>query len=449
MRPAALLLLFASYLCADCPPPGLSAQDTLARFQEIDRTAQSAFDAGRFPEAARQYRDAACLVPKSARAFFGLGSAEAAAGNYMAAREAFETAYTLLPQNVMPLAMLVRVNTAMHDIPKVKEVLRTAAEKFPNDAELHSGLARFLTENQMLDLALAESLRFEQAGSSKAESEVALAALENTVGAYEDAIRHTTAIENMPAVDNQVKASAAGIAGLSYEALGSRDEAIRNLKLAIQLAPQQENSYLALAYLYEKTEEFKAAVEVLQQGRQRMPAAKALLLPLGNNLVWAGQNDEGIKVLIEIIRNAPDTPEAYVRLAEAHRKMGRAEQEIRALHDLERVKPDYPMLHVLRAQAMRTMESPDYRQILQELATAEKSTPNDADIFYLRGKTYIDLNQYPEAIAALERAIELRPLDPGAYYQLGLLFRKTGNTSLAREMMERFEYLQPAAGRAK
>ena len=148
--------------------------------------------------------------------------------------------------------MLVRVNVAMHDLGKVKETLRTAAARFPRDPELHSGLARFLAENQLLDLALAESLRAEQTGAIDNTSVVALAVLENTVGAYNDAIDHAKAIENQTGLDSQVKASAAGIAGLSYASLGQRDEAERYLKKAIDLAPAQDNSYFALAYFYEK-----------------------------------------------------------------------------------------------------------------------------------------------------------------------------------------------------
>ena len=40
---------------------------------------------------------------------------------------------------------------------------------------------------------------------------------------------------------------------------------------------------------------------------------------LGNNLVWAEQYQAGIEVLNQVIRKAPGTAEAYVRLAEAYR----------------------------------------------------------------------------------------------------------------------------------
>jgi tetratricopeptide (TPR) repeat protein len=435
-------MLCSALHAADCAPSHLGEKETLARFQELDRAAQTAFEAGQYAAAAKHYRDAACLVPKSARAFYGLGIAEAAASNFKAARTALETAYSILPDNKMPLAMLVRVNVAINDLEQVKAVLRKAAGRFPNDAELHAGLARFLAEKELLDLALAESLRAEKSGATDAASAVALAVLEQTVGAYEDAIRVASAVKDQAGAGEAVRASAAGVAGLSYESIGKRDEAIEHLRLSIALAPAQENSYLALAFLYQKAQRFKEAVEVLQQGQQHVTDSSNFLLPLGSNLVWAEQFQPGIEVLEELIRKAPGTVDAYVRLAEAYRNTGRPELESRALHRLAAVKPDYPMLHVLTAKAMTMIDPPDYPAVLAELAQAEKRTPNDADIFYLRGKSYVAMNRLREAVPALQRAIELAPLDPGPYYQLGLAYRKLGQADAARQILDRMQYIK-------
>ena len=443
MRSFALLLMAAQAIAAaQCTPSRLNAQDTLAKFQELDRQAQSAFDGGRFADAAQLYRQAACLVPKSARALFGLGGAEAAASDFPAARTAFEKASALLPENSMPLAMLVRVNVAMRDLTKLKETLRSAAARFPRDAELHSSLARFLAENQLLDLALAESLRAEQTGAIDHTAVVALAVLENTVGAYHDAIDHAKAIESQTGLDAQVKASAAGVAGLSYASLGQKDEAERYLKMAIDLAPAQETSYLALAYFYEKAQRFNDAATILKQGRERSSNSDSFSLPLGNNLVWAEQFQAGVDVLTELSVRHPNTAEAYIRLAEAYRKMGQPQLESQTLAKLARVKPDYPMIHVLTAQAMLTMDPVDYAKVLTELAAAEKIAPNDPDIFYLRGKALAAMKRFREAVTALKRATELRPMDPNAYYQLGLTYQKMGEAALAHDTLERLRYIR-------
>src|SRR5450759_2425007 len=227
----------------------------------------------------------------------------------------------------MPLTMLVRVSVALVDTDALKATLRSLANRFPGDSALHAATARLLAQHKLLDLALAESLRYEQAGGADAEATIALAALENQVGAYDDALHSAQALEQQTGLPANLRASAAGIAGLSYESLGQRDEAIRHLKLAVQLAPKDENSYLALAYIYEKTNRFREAVELLQQGRKNLPDSAALLLALGSHLVWSEQYEPGVRALTEVLRKAPGQPEAYIRLAEAYRNTGRPELE--------------------------------------------------------------------------------------------------------------------------
>lgn len=437
-----LLLLASVPAMGDCPPAGLSPQETLQRFKQLDETAQHAFDSEKYAEAIENYRKATCLVPTSGRAFYGLGVAEAASGDLKNAQLALETADRLLSSSPMPLTMLVRVNVALADRDAVKATLRLLASRFPNDPALHGASARLLAENKMLDLALAESLRYERAGGNEHEATVALAALENQVGAYEDAIRSAQALERQTSVPASLRASAAGLAGLSHESLGQRDEAIRHLKLAIQLAPKDENSYLALAYLYEKTNRFREGVVLLQQALKNVPESPALLLALGSHLVWSEQYEAGIRSLTEVLREAPDQPEAYIRLAEAYRNTGRPELEWQTLQKLAAVKPDYPMLHVLISKAILNGQEPDYAKALQELDIAEKLTPSDPDIFYVRGKTYVAMKRYAEAIQVLSRAVGLRPTEPGPYYQLGLAYQKLGKTDLAKEQMDRMQHLK-------
>ncbi len=124
--------------------------------------------------------------------------------------------------------------------------------------------------------------------------------------------------------------------------------------------------------------------------------------------------------------------------------MGHPELEAGALEKLARAKPDYPMIHVLTAQAMMTADPVDYSKVIGQLAAAEKSSPEDPDVFYLRGKAQAGLKQYPAAIASLKHAIALRPMDPGPYYQLGMIYQKTGETALARETLDRMQYVRQA-----
>ncbi len=396
----------------------------------------------RFSEAVKHFREIACLAPKSAGPLYNLGAAEAASGDFLSARKSLRTAGNLDTSNPLPLVMLVRVNVSLGDIDSLKASLREAAARFPKDGHLHALLARFLTERNQLDLALAEALRAQRAEGADSGSKVGLAVLENALGAYQEAVVTASALERQADLPAAMRASAAGVAGLSYEGLGQRDEAIGHLREAIRLDPSRENSYVALAFLLEKAQKYSDAVSVLEQGRRNLPNSMAFLLPLGSNLVRAEKYEEGIGVLRELLRRDPGETDAYLQIADAFRKTGRPVEEAQVLTDLRLRKPDYPMIGVMIARAMLNADSPDYGKALIELAQAEKKTPSDADIFYLRGKIFTQMNLNEEAAAQLRHAIDLRPMEPGPYYQLARLYQKLGKPELAKQEFDRLKYLE-------
>lgn len=436
------LALGAGLFGQDCAQPNLSPQERLSRFHDLDSRGQAAMQQKHFNEAVQLYREATCLAPESPRGLYGLGVAQAASGDFREARESLRKADRLQPTSPLPLVMEVRIDFSLNDIEALKADLREEASRFPHDAQLHALLARFLADKKLIVLALAESLRAQQAGTADSDSKVQLAALENTVGAYQDAIRNALAVENQNEVSARVRASAAGIAGLSYESAGQRDNAISHLQQAIQLDPSRENSYLALADLYEQEQKYADAVNILEQGRKSIPGSNAFLLPLGADLIRIDKYQEGIDILRELLRQSPDQDQAYLSIADASHKIGNSVQELAVLRDLARHKPDYPMIHVLIARAMLNSTPVEYPKVLNELAAAEKAAPSDPDVFYLRGKVYVATNQNQEAVAALERSIHLRPLEPSPYYQLARLYQKLGKPDLAKQTFARLKVLE-------
>ena len=439
----ASLLCCTLAIAADCNT-GLSPQEKLAEFKRLDAAAESAMQQHRPSDAIGLYEQAVCLVPNSARGFYGLGVAQAAAGKFLQAREALRTSDRLQPTTGMPLLMQVRVNFSLQDIDALKANLREAAVRFPQDAELHSALARFLAEKNLFVLALAESMRFQQV-SNDTNAKLQLAVLENTIGAYDDALRQALSLEQRTDAPKEMRGAAAGLAGLSYESLHNAEQGVHYLQEAIDLDPSQENSYLALADLLEQMQKYPAAVKVLEQGRRYLPESQAILLAFGADLVRAERYQEGINALRTLLREAPDTAEAYISLADAARRMGDPTEELAALRQLERIKPDYPMLNVLIARCLFNKEPADYAQILHELAIAANRDPADPEVFFLQGKAYTNLERYGEAASALQRSIELRPLDPGPYYQLARVYQKLGKGEAARQQFERVKYLESNA----
>ena len=100
------------------------------------------------------------------------------------------------------------------------------------------------------------------------------------------------------------------------------------------------------------------------------------------------------------------------------------------------------MIDVMIAQALLKQDAPDYQRALDRLARAEKLSPSDPDVYFLRGKICLALGGYQDAVQALRRAIALAPMADLSYYQLGLAYQRLGQTALAREQFDRMTYLR-------
>src|SRR5438067_1854771 len=127
-----------------------------------------------------------------------------------------------------------------------------------------------------------------------------------------------------------------------YESLGLLEQAIPHLKLAIRLAPRQENTYLALARIHEALHKSEAALNVLQQGREQIPDSPRVQLALAKALISAGQYSSSAELLNGLIEKFPDQLEAYPKLAEAYRASGEAGRATEALRRLAARKPEFP-----------------------------------------------------------------------------------------------------------
>ena len=439
------IFVLSRALASECPPQQFGPEEARSRFHELDKKAQIEFRHGELAKAAEDFHLGACVAAENLRSyyeFYGIATTAAAAGDFTKARQVLQQADQQRPNYPLPLAMMVKLALTSGDMDNLRETLRTAAERFPADGKLHAEFVKDLLHKNLSDLALAESLRFEQSGSKDAEDTITLAVLENNVGAFDDAARNGLSIEQQSDLPAEVRASGATIAGLAYENLNRYPEAAEHLRRATQLSPAREESHLALARVYEKQQQFQAAVGVLEAARKELPESSKMLFALGSDLMGAGQNPAAVGVLSELVQRFSDEYAAYPKLAEAYRQTGDAARATATLRQLARRQPSYPMVHILIAQAMLAEDPVDSHGALRELAEAERAAPADFDVFYLQGKVHALLNQYKEAEGALRRAIALRPTEPGPHYQLGLVYRKSGQETRASQELDLVGRLQ-------
>jgi tetratricopeptide (TPR) repeat protein len=442
------LLTSAAPFPADCPPDGLTAAQAQERVRELQARAAGFFEQRKFEKAAAELRAAVCVVPSSAKAHHALGLAEAAAGHPDRALSALEQASRLAPEDYAIRLARSQVQASLGDFDSMRQSLLEAAQYERRDtraAGAHAQLGLQLLQQKQTELALAELLRSRRSGGTDPETLAQLARLENTLGAYADAARDGTQLEAEAALAPGLRAIGAAVAGLAYKNLEQPDQAIPHLKAAIEIGKQGgaailETACLALAEIFQDKQDSAEARRILARGREALPDSPRLALALARKLVEAG--DPAAPPLLKQLVTQSGDGEAYKWLAQAYTALGEFGLAAYTLEELARRHPDYPMVDVMISQALLKQDAPDYTRALDHLVRAEKLSPSGPDVYFLRGKIYLSLGRYQDAVETLRRAIALAPMSELSYYQLGLAYQRLGQTALAREQFDRMTYLR-------
>src|SRR5439155_14033120 len=119
-----------------------------------------------------------------------------------------------------------------------------------------------------------------------------LARLENTLGAYADAVRDGEQLEADESLAPRLRATGAAVAGLACKNLEQPDQAISHLQFAIEIGKEAgaailETAGLALAEIFQDKQDSTSARRILARGREALPDSLRLALALARNLADA------------------------------------------------------------------------------------------------------------------------------------------------------------------
>jgi Flp pilus assembly protein TadD len=147
-------------------------------------------------------------------------------------------------------------------------------------------------------------------------------------------------------------------------------------------------------------------------------------------MLAAGKVSEAEAVLRSYLKSDPSSAEAHYLLGDALFREQKARESLAEFTAGARFK--HP-----GASELRTVAS-DY-VLLGDFADADKwfsevtvESPNDAEAWYLLGRTKYNENRFAEAIAIFEHVLALRPKDVQAEDNLGLSQQGLGHTEQAK-----------------
>ncbi|EKQ83028.1 tetratricopeptide repeat protein [Leptospira kirschneri] len=235
--------------------------------------------------------------------------------------------------------------------------------------------------------------------------------------------------------------------GVSYFKKGEIPQAEEEFKKVVIKTPSGRLAALSHSYLgniaYNK-QDYKNAEYHFRQASNLSPNEAKYLYNLAIVLQKNGNKEEALKYL-ELARDAgANDPEIYRLIAEGFSNLNQGEMSISALQKSLKYNPtDLDSLFQLaeayynKGDLLSAEET--YRRIVS-------STPGDSfteTALINLGVVLDQMERYGEAVATLNRVIELNPKNAKAYHTLGIVYKHSGNGTLAIENWRKSTAIEP------
>lgn len=376
------------------------APDRLAGWMRLGNAYR---DANRLEEAAEAFGRALALDDGVAAAHYGLGEVRALAGDDEGAVRSFERAL-----DVDPAATRVRypLGQAYRRLGRTEE-----AERFVS----RSG-------GQELDFPDPIVAELEQLakGSAAHLARGNLAAFEGDPA--EQIAQYRGAVEAAPE-----DALARDSLGLALAVSGKMDEALEQLTEAVRLAPESgEIRHHRGRVLTALGRSVEAQAEI-EEALRLAPGLVEARLDLAGIHAFAERFDQALGQLDAILAEQPDNARIRGRKGELLLAIGRHEE---AEKELRRLVADQPADASARMSLGMALASQgrweDAAAVLGEVVDSGADTATRATALAARGAARARQGRADEAIADLERSIELRGDQPEARFQLANLLGQRG-----------------------
>ncbi|MCC6347529.1 MAG: tetratricopeptide repeat protein [Nitrospirales bacterium] len=268
---------------------------------------------------------------------------------------------------------------------KIVKVLEKKHKPDPVEAHLRS----YRLHMEAKELQQAEAALFQAAAIAPEAAKIlfglgqlahARGDLNGAIGQYKEAItRHPLFVKAYNAM------------GELYEDLGDLRSAVTYYEKAHEISPANTERLLALVRLFHKTGDGKKAESILKEAiadtRQDISTSAHLM---GVMYLAQNENEKALEMLRKAYEMNPADISLLQSLAEAYRKTGRP------------------------AEALET-----YAHII-------RIAPDNADVHYSIGKTYLEMGEKSKAAEAIKRAWELNPFSKEITVALKALAQQGG-----------------------
>jgi tetratricopeptide (TPR) repeat protein len=220
---------------------------------------------------------------------------------------------------------------------------------------------------------------------------------------------------------------------LAYYKTAQIADAAEELTRAVKQGPPNRQAIFLLADCDLRLGENKKVIELLAPLEKESPNDKALIYLLGTALIRDNQPARG-QLLVDRILREGESAEAHLLLGTT--KMN-AQEFAGALVDLKKAADLNPQLpDVFSYYGLALLSTGDVAAATTAFRKELESNPNDFVSNLQLGSIFKQEQRYDDALSSFERALRVRPGDPGVRYQLATLDVISGSLDQACSRLE-------------
>ena len=239
----------------------------------------------------------------------------------------------------------------------------------------------------------------------------AVALLQNAQ--VDDAIRHLTRLTSTPPPN----ADAYRWLAIAHTRTRDFEKAQRAIKTAIEINPVNADYFLTAANIEQDLGNLQAAVDLLEQANRMYPQFAEGRNNLGIIFADLGRISEAIPLFLDAIRLKPGYTRAYANLAAAQLRSLLFEDALASAKHAAALQPDYAHAHHLCGAALVMLGNSIAAEASLEVALRLK--PDFVEAALLLAKTLMKLKRVDEAELVLQRALALSPNHPDLWSAFG------------------------------
>jgi tetratricopeptide (TPR) repeat protein len=261
------------------------------------------------------------------------------------------------------------------------------------------------------------------------------------LGRFEEAVpEYRTALKQSPG-STQARLNLA----IAYYKMGRISDAATQLARVHEQDPKNQQAILLLGDCYLRMGQNKDVIRLLEPEQKKSPDDLAVVYMLGTALLRNKQHDAGAALIDRILRNG-ESAETHLLLGMARLEAMEYPEAIADLTKAAEINPSMPDVYSYLGQAQ--MASGDMKAARDAFEKELTLNPNDFESNVRLAVLLKQEGNYERAHQLLDRALLVRPKDPGALYQVGATYLAAGDTNRALSALQALvkqypEFLEP------